>query len=424
MSHFRGLASATEGDNKDRVAITIASHHATPSALAIYTVLMLSTLPVTQAHAQQLDTLSHGGLIRNYHVHVPAAYDSTNATPVVFAFHGGFGSSDNIEQQSGLSIVADEENFIIVYPNGTGTIPTWNGGECCGYAAREGIDDVGFVDKVLDRIIEDYTVDARRVYATGISNGGAMTYHLACELGERFAAYAPVAATYRNASCMPMFAEPVIHFHSSRDDNVPIEGGVGNGPSNLDWLPLDSTLAHFALYNGCAGATGEQLSDSLFVKKWNDCGFMGDVHLFLVSDGGHSWPGGTKTIIGDSVSTAVDASREMWKFFEQHFNVLSTPGVEESPGGKTLITSLEVYPNPATEAVSIEIESTATAVTADIYDLLGRHLRRLEVPASTGVRRVFWDGRSADGVIAPPGHYFVRARADGEIVTRQLMVSR
>lgn len=262
--------------------------------------LVATLLPV--GATAQIDTLSHDGLVRDYLIHLPPSYDGSQATPVVIAFHGGFGSSENIERQSGLSDLSDEKGFIAVYPNGTGTIQTWNGGECCGYAASENIDDVGFVNKLIDKLEAQLNIEPSQVYATGISNGAAMSYRLACELSERIAAISPVAATYRNESCDPDRPVPVVHFHSEVDSNVPIEGGVGTGPSNVDWLPLDSTLSTFAARSGCTSTDSLSTSPNLAEITWTGCHPDTGVKFFRTADGGHSWPGGTKTVIGDTVS--------------------------------------------------------------------------------------------------------------------------
>ncbi len=360
----------------------------------------------TSAIAQS-DTLSHGGLLRTYSVYVPATADTVLGAPVVMAFHGGFGNSENIENQSGLSDVADEEGFIAVYPMGTGTIPTWNGGECCGFAAREDIDDVGFVDKLIARLAQDYRVDLTRVYATGISNGGAMTYRLACELPHRFAAFGPVAVTFRDATCAPDLTVPVVHFHSELDENVPMMGGMGSGPAVVDWLPLDSTLSNFASYNSCTSTVDTQVSDSLLVTTWTNCATPEPlVKLYLSADGGHSWPGGQGTIIGDPPSGAVDASREMWSFFQQ-FSRSVTPATEPSGRGAGEVR-LEVYPNPADDYVTVVVDGAqANAYRLLVFDLAGRVVLRSH---PNGSRIAV--GASGMSLAGLPAGFYVVALAD------------
>ena len=128
---------------------------------------------------------------RSYHVHVPPSYDGSKPFPVVLAFHGGGANAESMVRFSGLNEKADEAGFLVVYPAGTGRLErmlTWNTGNCCGYAMRNGVDDVGFVNALLDDLAGRARVDPERIYATGMSNGAMMVYRLASELSERIAA--------------------------------------------------------------------------------------------------------------------------------------------------------------------------------------------------------------------------------------------
>jgi polyhydroxybutyrate depolymerase len=122
-------------------------------------------------------TVSAGTLERSYLVHVPATYDSRKPTPVVVAYHGGGANADNMIAFSGLNMKSDEAGFIVVYPNGTGRwkkMLTFNGGNCCGYASANKVDDVEFTRKILDDLATSVNIDPKRVFATGMSNGGIM----------------------------------------------------------------------------------------------------------------------------------------------------------------------------------------------------------------------------------------------------------
>ena len=132
---------------------------------------------------------------------------------------------------SGLNQKADQEGFLAVYPNGTGRFSslTWNGGNCCGSAMQQRVDDVAFIDAVLDDLANVVNVDTKRVYATGISNGAIMAYRLASELSERIAAIAPVAGPMGTATCSPRRAVSVLHFHGTDDQFAPFNGGRGGG---------------------------------------------------------------------------------------------------------------------------------------------------------------------------------------------------
>ena len=153
------------------------------------------TLPYA---GQPWRTLSIGGRERSYLVHVPPSYDGTRAVPVVLALHGGATDAAVMVRFCGLNTKADQAGFLAVYPNGTGEarkLLTWNAGDCCGYATRHKVDDVAFVDAMLDDLAAAARMDPRRVFATGMSNGAMMCYRLAAELSQRIAAIAPVAGT-------------------------------------------------------------------------------------------------------------------------------------------------------------------------------------------------------------------------------------
>jgi len=173
----------------------------------------------------QFQSLTWDRTDRTYLVHLPAGYDGTVELPLVIAMHGGTGNAVNIENQSQLSVKANQENFIVVYPEGVSrpvtNIRTWNAGWCCGFASSSEADDVGFINALLDTLIKNYSVDNNRIYATGMSNGGFMSYRLACELSYRIAAIAPVAATMSMTSCNPDRPVPVMDIHSFLDEAVP-----------------------------------------------------------------------------------------------------------------------------------------------------------------------------------------------------------
>ncbi|MCH2547746.1 MAG: alpha/beta hydrolase-fold protein, partial [Alphaproteobacteria bacterium] len=137
--------------------------------------------------------LEHDKRERSYYLFAPKG-DAKTALPLVLVLHGGGGSPQNIANVTGFSELAAKEKFLVGYPAGTGRISTWNAGKCCGYAERLNVDDVGFIEKLIADVKTRRNVDASRIYVTGISNGGMMAYRLACEMGEVFAAFAPVAA--------------------------------------------------------------------------------------------------------------------------------------------------------------------------------------------------------------------------------------
>ena len=269
-------------------------------------------------------TVTVGGKARSFRVHVPPSHKGRSPTPVVLVFHGGGGSAQQIEEQSSkMNPISDREGFVAVYPQGTGVIPTWNGGLCCGRAVEDSVDDVAFVSALLDHLESKLCTDRRRVFATGMSNGAILSHRLGCELSERIAAIAPVAGTIGVAACNPKRAVPVLQIHGSLDGHVPWQGGEGCGPSKVSFTSVPSTMEGWQQRNGCAATT-----TTYFEQGDGKCasytGCRGSVVLCTVDGGGHSWPGGVlKTGVADcpadgAQSQSFLASEVIWKFFKEH----------------------------------------------------------------------------------------------------------
>ena len=204
--------------------------------ISLYTFILFAIILISVQAQDIEDTLMIYGRDRFYKTHLPLGYNSSKSYPLVLAFHGGLGNPDLLEEQSGFSAKADKEGFIVVYPYGTGSFDkkllTWNTWNCCGYADKKNINDVDFIKAVLKEIKAKYSIDEKRVYATGLSNGGMMCYLLACELPEQFAAVAPVAgAMFDTLNCDPKSEVSFIIFNSVDDLHVPYNGGAGEAVS-------------------------------------------------------------------------------------------------------------------------------------------------------------------------------------------------
>jgi polyhydroxybutyrate depolymerase len=273
--------------------------------------------------------LEHGGRTRTYIAHVPPKYDSKQPTPVVLAFHGGGSNAEQMVRFCGLNEKADKESFIVVYPNGTGRLErmlTWNGGNCCAYAMLNNVDDVGFTRSLLDDLEAVVNVDAKRVFATGISNGGIMSYRLASELSDRIAAIAPVAGTMGTAACNPKRPVPVLHFHGTDDEYLPFKGGKGKGVSGTDFYSVDHSIQAWVKANGCPETpvvTDEpkKTDDGTCIqRKTYGPGEAGaEVVLLVINGGGHTWPGRDPRVrfLGKSTQNT-SANDLMWEFFKKH----------------------------------------------------------------------------------------------------------
>lgn len=254
--------------------------------------------------------LEHGGRTRTFLVHVPADYDPSAPTPVVLDMHGRAFTAQAQRALTGMDELADVEGFVAVHPQGVGR--TWNAGLCCGEAMREGVDDVGFVAAMLDALEAELCVDRRRVFVTGLSNGGFIAHRLACELSDRIAAIAPVAGVLTVGDCVPARPVPVLHFHGDDDQVVRYEGYGG-------YLSAEASCEGWAARNGCDATSQVTFSeDDVECRTWAGCAEGAEVRLCTIAGGGHTWPGGAPLPLLGRTTQTVSASRWAWTFFEAH----------------------------------------------------------------------------------------------------------
>jgi len=264
------------------------------------------------------DTIQVDGLTRSYTINLPPSYYDASSFSLVLALHGGGGSSSQFEKSTKLTDKANAAGFIVVYPNGTGLIQTWNAGQCCGSAMNNNIDDVRFISMLIDKLISKYKINPKKVYATGHSNGGMLCYRLACELPDKLAAIAPNSCTMVTTTCNPSKPVPILHMHSKLDEHVPYLGGYGNGITGIYCTPVDDVLNLWSAKNGCTNAKHLVFSNSMYsYYQWSGCSDS-RIDYYLTNDGGHAWPGGLPgSANGDTPSTAISANDLLWSFFQE-----------------------------------------------------------------------------------------------------------
>lgn len=272
-------------------------------------------------------SLVHDGLTRNYTIYIPANYNAANAHPIVFNLHGYTSSGTAQASLTNMNAIADTAGFIVAYPEGTldnSLQPYWN----AGYGT--GVDDIGFIDALIDVIAASYTIDLQRVYSTGLSNGGIMSNTLACALNDRIAAIAGVGGTMsivQNNACSPSNKIPVMHIHGTSDIVVPY---AGNGVL----LGVNALITHWRTHNGLTSASSSTAFSNTSLLDGStadliayETGSNYPVHLIRVNNGGHSWPG-SGVIVSGSTNMDFDASLEIWKFFSQYRLLTSTDKIE------------------------------------------------------------------------------------------------
>jgi polyhydroxybutyrate depolymerase len=254
-----------------------------------------------------------GGEIRRYLLHVPPGYDPALPTPLVLSIHGFAEWPTHQAKISHWNQLADEENFIVVYPAGTGFPKRWrsNGGDDT---------DAQFIADLIEQLQAEYNIDPNRIYANGLSNGGGMSFLLSCQLSDRIAAFGGVAGAYLLPweACQPVRPVPAILFHGNADPVVPFEGGPSRSfdipfPVINDWVGI------LAERSGCE-AVPDALPQQGEVSGVRYSGCTADVVYYTIAGGGHTWPGGgdmPRWLVGHTTRD-IDATRLMWDFFVQH----------------------------------------------------------------------------------------------------------
>jgi polyhydroxybutyrate depolymerase len=294
------------------------------------------SLHLAQASTQPTLGDSRGSLVfenrpRSYLLHVPPKYDGQAALPLVLFLHGGGGSAQGAASTYGLSTKADRENFIVVYPDGTGQLGdrglTWNTGHCCGYALQNNINDVGFLKALIEKLQKELKIDSKRIYVTGHSNGGMMSYRLGAELSDILAAIAPVAGSIGGVAAtgvLPYVIPPptqpisVIAFHGQLDENVKYTGGHGNNTSgSRSDTSVAESIAFWVRANQCAPTAKTEISASQNIIRdaYAPCANSTEVVLYSIANGGHAWPGSTR---GDKPTQEISAVDLLWDFFKTH----------------------------------------------------------------------------------------------------------
>jgi len=254
------------------------------------------SLPTGFISGTSIHTINVGGRDRVYRLYEPAGLPAS--APLVVMLHGVTGSAEQAENSYGWDELADSGRFVVAYPDGVGRAWNVNGGGCCGRPQREGIDDVAFIRAAAADILRNVSVNDSRIYATGMSNGGIMSYTLACNTGI-FAAIGPVAGTQLD-SCRSPHPVSVMEIHGTSDKLVPYGGGQGsniiNGPSAPD------VNAFWRTVNQCGAPS--VTTDGAVTTSTAGCADNRAVALITIDGGGHEWPD--------------LATQALWQFFAAH----------------------------------------------------------------------------------------------------------
>jgi len=304
--------------------VTASSRVAIFAAIVLVAATLASSLPAAAGEAVA-HTIDVNGVSRNYLLYVPPG-QSGKRMPAFIMMHGSGSSATQQERYSNFDAFAQAHGLVVMYPNGIDT--HWNDGRVIGHESMA--DDIGFIKAMLAEVIAQGSIDPKRVYAAGISNGGFMAQHMACVMPDALAGIAVVAATQPvDAACPSPRPMPVIFFQGTADKFVPFNGGPiapQFGANRGTAMSNAQAVAIWQKRNGCGAAQRTQIpskdaSDPLPVTvETYSCPAGRGLEDVIVQGGGHTWPGAHQgwlaTKILGPVTDNIDANATIWSFFQ------------------------------------------------------------------------------------------------------------
>ncbi len=336
-----------------------------------FTLLLSINIFLLSNLKSQVHTIEHDGIERSFILHTPENIKS--GAPLIIAMHGYTGSANNISNYSGLNAVSEEHGFVVCYPQGTkdgfgnrffnvGYDFHWN----------ETVDDVGFIIKLTAYLQDSLDLSKTDVFATGLSNGGDMSYLLACEADDKIKAIAPVAGMILQDildDCNPNNPMPIFEIHGTEDDVTYYEGD----PNNLDgwgaYPSVDQMMEFWVDINQCEKPLIESLSDidnndgSFVISEKYLNGINGnEVWLYKVQGGGHDWPGSWGNM-------DINSAEEIWKFFSRF---LETETSNENVSFSN--SEFTITPNPSRDFCTVEVNKDLIGNKYSIINQIGQVL--------------------------------------------------
>jgi polyhydroxybutyrate depolymerase len=276
-----------------------------------------------------LHTITVGTLDRTYILHVPSRRPMSQSGtlmpyPLMIVLHGSSGSGDDIRATTNMDSVSEANRVIVAYPNGVagsgGLFPTdWNAGTCCGEAARENIDDIGFMRALIAEVSAKLPVDQNRIHVAGFSDGGRMAYYMACQMADRIAAIGVVSGSLVDDGCEPARSVPVIAMHGTDDPIVPFDAGVDApmpavADSSMSSLP--PSIQFWIAADGCAAPADSAYTTSVTRTTFGSCSGA-DVAFYTIDGGVHTWPVLVSPGSSDPDAT-LSATTLIAQFFKKH----------------------------------------------------------------------------------------------------------
>lgn len=344
------------------------------------------------------------GLTRTYRIYIPAIYNSSTPVPLVFNLHG-YGSN-NVEQESygDFRPIADTANFIIVHPNGT--LDSYNELNWNSFGLTS-VNDIGFLNALIDTIEANYNIDINRIYCTGLSNGGFMSYDVACYLSNRICAIASVVGsmvqTHVN-SCSPLHPTPIMEIHGTADGTVPY-----NGYSSF--LPVDTVVKHWVQFNNCSltptitNVPNINILDGCTAEHYvyNNGNNGSTVELYKIIGGGHSWPGASINL--NVTNMDFSASIEIWRFFSQY----KLDNLSNINYTTTTNQFVDIYPNPSNSKFILNFSDNSEK-NITVFNSIGQNVINFDCSQN-----------KAEINIKEKGFYILKIKLDNQIISKKII---
>ena len=337
-----------------------------------------------------IDTIISGGIPRNYRLYIPAAYTGSSARPLIINMHGYTSSAIAQQYYTNFMPIADTANFLMVYPNGTllNGQPFWNAGMVSG-----GVDDIQFISNLIDTLLSQYYIDANCVYSTGMSNGGFMSYTLACALNTKITAIASVTGsmvTPQYNSCVPNRTVPVMEIHGTADATVPYLG-AGASSTTPATVNIDTLVNYWVNNNYCNTSpvhtflpdinTTDGCTAEHFVYSGGNNN--SSVELYKINGGGHTWPGAIFNI--GVTNLDFNASEKIWLFFRK-YKLNQFVGINEL----ATASAISIYPNPTYDLITIKGEGVIKVSIVDVTGKIVLESKQKQIDISSLAKGIYW----------------------------------
>ncbi len=331
-------------------------------------------ISISIAQTTIIDSIFSGGQYRSYRLYIPTIYNGTTARPLILNLHGYTSNASQQQFYSNFMPIADTANFLMVFPQGTkdgSNQPYWNAG-----ISSSLVNDIAFLNSLIDSLDLTYNINLNRVYSTGMSNGGFMSHTLACELSNKITAIASVTGSIFTSQygnfCNPTRPVPVMQIHGTSDPTVPYAGNLSQG-----MMPIDSVVKYWVIKNGCnpsatfSNVPNTNTTDGCTAIHYQYTGgnLGSTVELYKIIGGTHTWPGFPFGGVGTNMD--INASKEIWRFFNK-YTLSSLTSINEN---NTFSKSLIIYPNPTNATLNFSLDNYDNSLKIiEITDLLGKLL--------------------------------------------------